>query len=30
MDFGAFVELTEFRGKHEGLVHASMMSARRG
>ena len=30
MDFGAFVELTEFRGKHEGLVHASMMSAKKG
>ena len=30
LDFGAFVELTEFRGKHEGLVHASVMSAKKG
>ena len=30
MDFGAFVELTEFRGKREGLVHASLMSAKKG
>ena len=29
-DFGAFVELTEFQGKREGLVHASLMSAKKG
>ena len=30
MDFGAFVELTEFTRKFEGLVHASMLSSLKG
>ena len=30
MDFGCFVELTEFSRKFEGLVHVSMISSQKG